>query len=109
MRHRTASAELGLEIQEIGYKLGPMPCCYCSTTEGEPELTSTRETHSLHPYTGAMMRDLTVEQCHTANPEQNRSVLTQPRREVSNNVSHNHPGRRTEYASKCPPSLLPSK
>ena len=27
-----------------------MPCCYYSTTEGEPELTSTREPSSLHPY-----------------------------------------------------------
>ena len=72
-----------------------MPCCYCSTTEGEPELTSTREPSSLHPswglpilhlYTGAMMKDLTVEQCCTVYPEGNKSVLTQPRREVSSEI-----------------------
>ena len=44
MRHRTASAELGLEDQCIDYKLEPVPCYYCSTTEGEPELHPNRGT-----------------------------------------------------------------
>ena len=44
MRHRAASAELELEGQYLGYKLGPMPCYYCSTTEGEPELCTLRST-----------------------------------------------------------------
>ena len=51
MRHRTVSVELGLEDQWIGYKLGPIPCCYCYTTEGEPELTSTKNLQNQALYT----------------------------------------------------------
>ena len=43
MRHRTASTELGTGRPINKYKLEPVPCYYCSTIEGEPE---------LHPYTG---------------------------------------------------------
>ena len=33
-----------------------MSCCYCSATEGEPELTSTENAQPsiVHPYTGAI-------------------------------------------------------
>ena len=54
----------------------PAPCYYCSTTEGEHELhpnqgarryshifySFTREPAIIHLYTGAVMRELTVEQ-----------------------------------------------
>ena len=51
MRHRAASAELELKGQYLGYKLGPMPCYYRSTTEEDPEvysLTRTSNTAPLH-------------------------------------------------------------
>ena len=70
-----------------------MSPCYCSTKEGEPELTPIRglenqavctfTPHILHLYTGAMMRDLAVEQCHMVYPEQDGSALNQPTREES--------------------------
>ena len=51
------------------YKLEPVPCYYYSTTEGEPELYLNKgdipfctPAGILHLYTGAMARDLTVEQ-----------------------------------------------
>ena len=61
-RHRTASAGLGLEDQYIGYKLGPIPCCYCSTTEGELELRTKQSTslHSCHNPQSAPLQGLPI-------------------------------------------------
>ena len=53
--HRTASGDLGLEDQYIEYKLEPMPCYYCFTTEGEPELQpnqgASRYNHTFYHFT----------------------------------------------------------
>ena len=63
----------------------PASCYYCSTTEGEPEFHPNLGPHSLHLkpnilhlYTGAMMRDLAVQQYHRVNPEWYRSALNEP-------------------------------
>ena len=58
MRHSTASGELGLEDQVIGYKLEPASCYYCSTTEGEPE---------LHPKQGFSILHLQTDILHLYN------------------------------------------
>ena len=52
--------------------------CYCPTTEGEPELTTSQSVplHWCHDETGAMMRDLIVDQYHMVYPEWNGSALT---------------------------------
>ena len=63
-----------------GIQLQLMSCCDCSTIEGESELSTEQgmeQPSNIYLYTGAMMRDLTVEQhstqnrlalsCHTVN------------------------------------------
>ena len=84
------------EDQYMEYKPESAPCCYF-TTEGEPELYpskgstaacpltlgqnnhSTPISASLHLYTGAMMRDLTVETTPKQyGPVLNRSQVKHP-------------------------------
>ena len=67
-----------------------MSPCYYSTKEREPELTSTEIKQGcaltltiLHLYTGAVMRDLAMEQYHMVYPEWHGSALNQPRKEES--------------------------
>ena len=54
-----------------------MPCSYWTTTEGEPELCTLTRAAILYLYTGAMMRDITVEQYYMVYPGWNGSALTQ--------------------------------
>ena len=51
-------------------------------------------TINLHLYTGAVVRELTLEQYRMVYHEWNRSVLISLCGEVSSEVSHNHLGRR---------------
>ena len=44
MRHRTASAEMGIRRPITEYITESVPCYYCSPTEGEPELHPTKVT-----------------------------------------------------------------
>ena len=97
-----------------------MSCCYWSTTEGEPELTSTQNLQNQALYILAgITHSVPLHWCHDVRPHSGTVaygipwmewISTHPTKKGSIQwVSHNHPGGRMEYTSKCPPPLLPSK
>ena len=89
-----------------------MSCCDCSTTEGEPELCTL--THTSH-----CSNTVLLHWCHDEGSHHGTVscgipwmewISTHPTKKGSTQqVSRNHPGRRTEYTSKCSLPPLPSK